>query len=91
MLKAMVVAMPSLFAPDPVMILGPDGRDAPLNEGVDLMAEASSTRLRCLIVTLDLGRFWITRSKIRWALARLFPTNIKSSTRCPSLLHFSTL
>ena len=42
MLKAMVVAMPSLFAPDPVMILGPDGRDAPLNEGVDLMAEATA-------------------------------------------------
>ena len=41
MLKAMVVAMPSLFAPDPVMILGPDGRDAPLNEGVDLTVEAT--------------------------------------------------
>jgi hypothetical protein len=41
MLKAMVVAMPSLLAPDLWMIWGPAGRDDPLNEGVDLTAEAT--------------------------------------------------
>jgi len=38
---------------------------------------------------LDLGRFWMNRSKIRWALARLFPANNNSAICWPSLLHFS--
>ena len=37
--------------------------------------------VRCLIVNLDLGRFVMKRSKMRWALVSLFPANINSSIR----------
>jgi hypothetical protein len=50
-----------------------------------------NTRVRCRIVSLDRGRLLMKLSKMRWALARLFPANNISSTRCRSLLHFSTL
>jgi hypothetical protein len=56
-----------------------------------LYDRACNTRLRCLIVSRNLDRLVMKRSKMRCALARLFPANNYSSIGCPSLLHFSTV
>jgi hypothetical protein len=78
------------------MLIMPEGRCLTVNHGAFdgkamVGGHSCNTRLRCLIVSLDLGRLVTKRSKIRWALDGLFPANNNSSIRCPSLLHFSTL
>ena len=71
------------------MLIMPKGRCLTVNYGTFdgkamVGGHSGNTRLRCLIVSLDLGRLVTKRSKIRWALARLFSANNNSSIRCLS-------